>query len=58
MINVTGDCKINERKKYSKKFKPDAISLIEDQGYTRIEAAKNLGINQAMLGRWVKRGSI
>jgi len=45
---------MNERKKYSKEFKLDAISLIVDQGYTRIEAAKSLGINQAMLGRWVK----
>tara|TARA_R110002072_G_scaffold112204_1_gene240999 strand:+ start:391 stop:519 length:129 start_codon:yes stop_codon:yes gene_type:complete len=39
------------RKKYSKEFKLDAISLVIDQGYTRIEAAKNLGIQPNMLGR-------
>ncbi len=42
------------RKKYSKEFKLDAISLVTDQGYTRIEAARNLGIQANMLGRWVK----
>ena len=42
------------RKKYSKEFKLDAVSLILDQGYTRREAAKSLDINEQMLGRWVK----
>jgi transposase len=42
------------RKKYPKEFKLDAISLVLDQGYTRTEAAKSLGINAHMLGRWVK----
>jgi transposase len=42
------------RKKYPKEFKLDAVSLVLDEGYTRIEAAKSLGINATMLGRWVK----
>ena len=42
------------RKKYSKEFKLDAIGLVTDQGYTRIEAARSLGIQANMLGRWVK----
>ena len=42
------------RKKYSKEFKLDAISLVLGQGYTRAEAAKSLGISANMLGRWVK----
>jgi transposase len=45
---------MNTRKKYPKEFKLDAVSLVLDQGYTRIEAAKSLGINSTMLGRWVK----
>jgi transposase-like protein len=44
------------RKKYSKEFKLDAISLVTDQDYTRAEAARNLGINANMLGRWVQEG--
>lgn len=45
---------MNTRKKYSKEFKQDAISLVVNQGYTRTEAANSLGLNTAMLGRWVK----
>ena len=46
--------KLRTRKKYSQEFKLDAISLVLDQGYTRAEAAKNLGISAQILGRWVK----
>ncbi len=42
------------RKKYSKEFKLDAISLVQEQGYSRSEAARSLAINANMLGRWIK----
>lgn len=42
------------RKKYTKEFKLDAISLVLDQGYSRAEAARSLEINATMLGRWIK----
>ena len=42
------------RKKYSTEFKLDAISLVLEQGYTRAEAARSLGIRANMLGRWIK----
>ncbi len=42
------------RKKYSKEFKLDAISLVLEQDYSRTEAARSLDINANMLGRWVK----
>jgi len=42
------------RKKYSKEFKLDAISLVVERGYSRTEAASSLDINANMLGRWVK----
>ena len=45
---------MSTRKKYSKEFKLDAVSLVLDQGYTRAEAARSLDINANMLGRWVK----
>ena len=32
----------------------DQVSLVLDQGYTRREAARSLGINANMLCRWVK----
>ena len=43
------------RKKYTKEFKLDAISLVVEQNYTRLEAARSLGINANMLGRWIKQ---
>jgi len=45
---------MSKRKQYSKEFKLDAISLVLDQNYSRVEAAGNLGINANMLGRWIK----
>ena len=42
------------RKTYTKEFKLDAIRLVTEQGYSRAEAARNLGINANMLGRWVQ----
>ena len=42
-----------QRKKYSKGFKLDAISLVRDQGYSRVEASHSLGINTNMLSRWI-----
>jgi transposase len=45
---------MNTRKKYSKEFKLDAVSLVTEQGYSRSEAARSLEINATMLGRWVK----
>ena len=43
-----------ERKKYSKEFKLDAISLVRDQDYGVCKAAKSLGLHQALLSRWIK----
>jgi len=42
------------RKKYSKEFKLDAISLVKEQHYSCTEAAKNLGIKRDLLGRWIR----
>ena len=45
---------MNTRKKYSKEYKLDAVSLVLDQGYTVTEAAKSLEINRSVLQRWIK----
>jgi len=42
------------KKKYSKEFKLDAISLILEQGYSQTDAASSPNINANMLGRWIK----
>ena len=41
-----------KRKKYSSEFKEEAVKLITEQGYKITEAARNLGVNATMLGRW------
>ena len=45
---------ITTRKKYSKEYKLDAVSLVLDQGYTITEAAKSLEVNRSVLQRWIK----
>jgi len=42
------------RKRYSKEFKLDAVSLITEQNYTRADAARSLSVPANMLSRWVK----
>jgi len=43
---------IKKRKKYTQEFKEEAVKLITEQGYQITEAARNLGVNVNMLGRW------
>ncbi len=40
------------RKKHTQEFKEEAVKLVTEQGYQITEAARNLGINAGMLGRW------
>ena len=42
------------RREFSKEFKRNAVSLVIDQGYSRVEEAKSLVIDSAMLSRWVR----
>ncbi len=37
------------RKKYSKEFKLDAISLVNEQGYSKADAARNLAVSPGLL---------
>ena len=48
------DTRMVTRKRDSKEFKLDAVSLVVDQGHSRAEAARSLDIKANMLGRWVK----
>lgn len=44
--------KKQNRKRYTKEFKNEAVKLVTEQGYSLSEAAKNLGVNDSMLRRW------
>ena len=42
------------RMTYTKEFMQDALRLVTEQGYKRTEAARSLGIDRGILGRWIK----
>ncbi len=42
------------RREFPKEFKRDAISLVLEQGYSRLDAANSLGIHPSVLGRWIR----
>ena len=44
-----------ERRPFSPHFKPDAASLILDQGYSHTDAARSLGLVESALRRWVNQ---
>jgi transposase len=41
------------RREFSEEFKREAVSLVLEQGYTVTKAAKNLGIGESALRRWM-----
>jgi transposase len=41
-----------KKKQYTQEFKESAVKLITEQGYKVAEAARNLGVNANVLGRW------
>ena len=43
------------RRKLTDEFKDGAVKLVTDQGYSVAEAARNLGVNANLLGRWKKK---
>lgn len=42
------------RKRYSKEFKLDTISLVVEQQYTQTKAARSLDISPNLITRWMK----
>ena len=44
-----------KRRQYTAEFRHEAVRLITEHGYGVTEAARNLGINAKMLGRWKRQ---
>ena len=40
------------KKRYTKEFKQEAVNLVEKQGYSNTEAAKNLGVSKSAIRGW------
>lgn len=45
------------RRKYSKEYKQEAVQLVQQSNISVSEVARNLGINNNMLRRWIKEFS-
>lgn len=46
---------MQKRRKYSREYKIEAVRLVEQSDISLAQVARNLGINQNMLGRWRKQ---
>ena len=44
-----------KRRQYTDEFRAEAVRLVVEEGYSIAEAARNLGINANMLGRWKQK---
>jgi transposase len=51
-----GDCAMAKRK-FNIEFKQSAVKLVQDQGYTVLEAAKSLGVDPGSIRGWIKKFS-
>jgi transposase len=40
---------------YTEEFKREALKLVTEQGYKIAEAARSLGINENLLGKWKRQ---
>ena len=43
------------RRIYTREFKISAVKLVNEQGYTAVEAAKSLGVDAASIRNWLKQ---
>lgn len=43
------------RRTYTREFKLSAVGLVQQQGYTVVQAAKSLGVDPASLRGWLKQ---
>lgn len=43
------------KRKYTDEFKEEAVKLISEQGYAATDAARNLGVDPALLSKWKRK---
>jgi len=48
---------MSKKRSYTDEFKREAVKLVTDQGYTRAEAARRLGIHANLLRNWQRKYS-
>jgi transposase len=45
------------KRKFNIEFKQSAVKLVQEQGYTVLEAAKSLGVDPGSIRGWIKKFS-
>lgn len=45
------------RRKFTREFKVSAVKLVNEQGYSPYEAARNLGVDAACVRGWLRKFS-
>ena len=53
--NIPIKRKRSTRKKYTPEFRAEAVKLVLEGGLSRAQAARDLGVGESVLGRWVAR---
>ncbi len=43
-----------ERRKFSRKFKLEAVKLVRDRGVTSAQASRDLGVHANVMRKWVR----
>lgn len=46
------------RRQYSAEFKAGAVRLVLEEGRTQAAVARDLGVNESMVGYWVKQARV
>ena len=47
-----------QRRVFSREFKLEAVKLIKDRGVAVAQAARDLGVAESVLRRWVREGGV
>ncbi len=47
-----------KRRKYTPEFRAEAVALVEQEGVTQSQVARDLGISQSLLSKWVQNAKL
>lgn len=45
---------MTNKQRYTVEFKQEAVKLVTQQGYTQAKAARNLGVSDKNISRWIR----